>query len=54
MKYKKLKEKLKQNDEYFDDNEKDIIETQKKIKKLNNFNDELNKENQKIKEELDN
>ena len=51
---KELEEELEKNKEYFDNNEVNRIETENKIKELNNFNDELNKENRKIKEELDN
>ena len=50
----KLEEELKEDEEYFNDNEKDRIEAQETINKSNRLNDELNKENQKINKELNN
>ena len=52
QKIQKLKKELEENEEYFNDYEENRIETQEKIKKLDRLNYELNKEKQKIKQEL--
>ena len=53
-KIQELEKELEKNKEYFDANEEDIIEKQKKFKEPSNLKDESDEENQEIKEKLDN
>ena len=52
QKIQELNKQLKENEEYFNNNEKNRIKTQEEIKELNELNDKLNKEKQKVKKEL--